>query len=95
MSTQSLPQASPVESLVYAETLYRYAQRRLDPFSLRCWIIQRLMLDQGLAHPRAERVLESVLASVDPGDVGRSQRDHRRARRCIRPALPRRLSVHR
>jgi hypothetical protein len=93
MATQSLPQTSPVESLAYAETLYRYARPRLDAFSLRCWIIQRLMLDQGLAHECAERVFESVLASVGPG-VGSSLRIQRRARRFIRPALPQRLSLH-
>jgi hypothetical protein len=54
--------ATPADSVAYAETLYGYAARRLDPFSLRCWIIQRLMLDEGLEHGCAEDVFEDVRA---------------------------------
>ena len=50
------------DSVSYAECLYRYAAPRLDPFSLRCWIIQRLMLDEGLEHGCAEDVFEDVRA---------------------------------
>jgi hypothetical protein len=34
---------------------------RVDPFSLRCWIIQRLMVDDGLEHESAERAFEHAL----------------------------------
>ena len=42
----------------YAEQLYDYAAGRLDPHSLRCWIIGRLMLDEGLDHTDAEAAFE-------------------------------------
>jgi hypothetical protein len=67
MSTTSTETALP-DSLEYAESLYQYAAQRLDPFSLRCWIIRRLMLDDGLEHPIAEDVFDRVLASAN--DVG-------------------------
>ena len=68
MSTQSVQQTAPVDSLVYAQSLHSYAAHRLDPFSLRCWIIQRLMLDHGLEHACAEDVFEHVLASTLKAD---------------------------
>ena len=55
---------SPVDSLGYAESLYNYAAQRLDAFSLRCWIIHRLMADDGLEHGYAEELFERVLASA-------------------------------
>jgi hypothetical protein len=63
--TQQLPE----NSLAYAESLYRHAASRLDAFSLRCWIIRRLMLDDGLDHQGAERAFEHA--------VGRSRLAHR------------------
>lgn len=63
MATQTAQQA-PLESLAYAESLYSYAAQRLDAFSLRCWVIQRLMADDGLEHPSAEELFERVLASA-------------------------------
>ena len=54
--------ATPADSVAYAASLYGYAARRLDPFSLRCWVIQRLMLDEGLEHGCAEDVFEEVRA---------------------------------
>ena len=68
MSTPSVQQTAPVDSLVYAQSLYNYAARRLDPISLRCWIIQRLMLDDGLEHGCAEDVFEHVLAMTFEAD---------------------------
>ena len=60
---RSLPAlAARADSVAYAECLYRYAAPRLDPFSLRCWIIQRLMLDNGIEHQRAAEVAEYVLS---------------------------------
>jgi hypothetical protein len=64
----------PGDSLAYAETLYVYAGDRLDPFSLRCWIIRRLMLDKGLEHACAERAFEHAV------DVVRRRERARRAR---------------
>ena len=68
MSTQSVQQTASVDSLVYARSLHDYAARRLDPISLRCWIIQRLMLDHGLEHGCAEDVFEHVLSSTSEAD---------------------------
>jgi hypothetical protein len=68
MSTQSALRTAPVDSLAYAQSLYDYAAERLDAFSLRCWIIQRLMLDHGLEHGCAEEAFDHVLASTSKGD---------------------------
>ena len=68
MSTQSVQQTAPVDSLLYARSLHDYAAHRLDPFSLRCWIIRRLMLDHGLEHGCAEEAFEHVLASTLKAD---------------------------
>ena len=65
MSTQSVQQTAPVDSLVYAHFLYNHAAGRLDPISLRCWIIQRLMLDDGLEHGCAEDVFEHVASTSE------------------------------
>lgn len=54
--------AGSVDSMVYAESLYRYAAPRLDRSALRCWLIQRLMLDDGIDHRCAEDVVEHVLS---------------------------------
>ena len=59
-------QEIPETSLAHAESLYRYAATRLDAFSLRCWIIQRLMLDDGLGHENAERAFENVVMGTTP-----------------------------
>jgi hypothetical protein len=59
-------QEIPETSLAHAESLYRYAAPRLDAFSLRCWIIQRLMLDDGLGHENAERAFENVVMGTTP-----------------------------
>lgn len=48
----------------YAEQLYDYAGGRLDPHSLRCWIIGRLMLDEGLDHAGAEAAFEQARFSA-------------------------------
>ena len=80
MSTAAATEKAPPDALEYAESLYDYAVRRLDPFSLRCWIIRRLMLDRGLAHLAAEEVFDLVLAAAtDVGnrDVRRLVRDRR------------------
>ena len=69
MSTAPAEATAPPESLKYAQSLYDYAAQRLDPFSLRCWIIRRLMLDDGLEHVIAEQVVDRVLASA-PKDMG-------------------------
>ena len=60
--SRTTPSAA-LDSLAYAESLCRYAGDRLDPFSLRCWIVRRLMLDDGLDHSSAERAFEHVVAS--------------------------------
>jgi hypothetical protein len=69
---------SPVDSLAYAESLYEYAAQRLDAFSLRCWIIGRLMADDGLEHECAEELFERVLASA------LKKREAQEARRLLR-----------
>jgi hypothetical protein len=48
----------------YAEQLYDYAAGRLDAHSLRCWIIGRLMLDEGLDHTDAEAAFEQARFSA-------------------------------
>jgi len=58
MSPELLSQQIPEDSLAYADSLYSYASPRLDELSLRCWVIQRLMLDDGLDHASAERAFE-------------------------------------
>jgi hypothetical protein len=67
------PRGAAADAVLYARSLHAYAARRLDPFSLRCWIIQRLMLDQGLEHETAELVYEEVLSPAE---------------RCGNPAAP-------
>ena len=81
MSTQSPPQAATGESHAYAESLYVYAAERLDAFSLRCWIIQRLMLDEGLDHECAERAFEHVLDRARNAELAQRVRDLERQRR--------------
>lgn len=86
MSTQSPAAGVPSDSLAYAETLYVYAARRLDAFSLRCWIIQRLMLDEGLEHTCAETAFEHVLGTAGAAEaakrVGQLRRQRRRESIC-------------
>ena len=64
MSTTSATETAPLGSLEYAESLYDYAAERLDAFSLRCWVIRRLMADDALEHGCAEELFERVLASA-------------------------------
>jgi hypothetical protein len=66
MTTGTQAPGASADFASYAESLYRYAGAHLDPFSLRCWIIQRLMLDHGLEHRSAKEIYESVRAQ----DVG-------------------------
>lgn len=80
MPSQTTPVA-PLDSLVYAESLYRYAGNRLDPYSLRCWIIRRLMLDDGLDHSCAELAFEHVLASRPEREDARGARAARTSSR--------------
>jgi hypothetical protein len=68
MSRDLLSQRIPEDSLTYADSLYRYASARLDEFSLRCWVIRRLMLDDGLEHESAERAFEHAREN-GTGDV--------------------------
>ena len=78
--SQTTPVAPP-DSLAYAESLYRYAGSRLDPYSLRCWIIRRLMLDDGLDHSCAELAFEHVLASKPEREEVRAARAGRTSSR--------------
>ena len=75
------PQAARGESFAYAESLYGYAAGRLNPFSLRCWLIQRLMLDLGLEHGCAEEAVEHVLDVNRRAEPARSVHDLERQRR--------------
>jgi hypothetical protein len=61
MSTHQLPAHDTSRCLAYANGLHRYAANRLDDVTLRCWIIQRLMLDEGIAHTAAEAIFERVV----------------------------------
>ena len=61
------PQAGSASSLEYAEQLHAYAAGRLDEHSLRCWIIGRLMLDEGLDHTGAEEAFEQARTSARNG----------------------------
>jgi hypothetical protein len=71
--------AAPADSVSYAESLYGYAAPRLDPFSLRCWIIERLMLDEGIEHRCAEEIFEYVL-SKQPAFAREARHTSRRHR---------------
>lgn len=71
MSTRATTPIAAVDSLAHAQSLYEYAAERLDPFSLRCWIIQRLMYDDGLEHECAETMVARVLASASKESRGR------------------------
>ena len=99
MSTTSAPEKPPPDALEYAESLYDYAAQRLDPFSLRCWIIRRLMLDAGLAHLAAEEVFDRVLASANDGAYGvvhgrLSEPRHQSSRRLRSSARERARRLH-
>ena len=50
--------------VTYAEQLYDYGAGRLDANSLRCWIIGRLMLDEGVDHAAAEEEFEHARSSA-------------------------------
>ena len=56
----------------YADQLYDHAAGRLDPDSLRCWIIGRLMLDEGVDHAAAEGAFESARSSAHLRDAATS-----------------------
>ena len=85
MSTRSRPRSAPVDSHAYAESLYGYAACRLDAFSLRCWIIRRLMFDLGLDHARAEELFERVYAAaLNAGSARITREAHRRPHASIR-----------
>jgi hypothetical protein len=82
MSSDPLCREIPERSLTYADSLYRYASSRLDELSLRCWVIQRLMLDDGLEHESAERAFEHARDTVREAAVlGGTCDRRRRARR--------------
>lgn len=81
MSTQSSANAARGDSHAYAESLYAYAAERLDPFSLHCWIVQRLMLDEGIEHERAEEAFELVLDRARTAERDLTVRDLERRRR--------------
>ena len=78
MSAEPLSQGIPDDSLTYADSMYRYASSRLDAFSLRCWIIQRLMLDDGLDHESAERAFDYALEIARTAAIRRAAGGHRR-----------------
>jgi hypothetical protein len=73
MSTHQLPAHDTSRCLAYASGLHRYAANRLDDVSLRCWIIQRLMLDEGIDHAAADAIFERVIEEA--------RRDGQRRRR--------------
>lgn len=81
MSIPQSAQGAPADSLAYAESLYGYAAERLDALSLRCWIVQRLMLDEGLDHTGAETVFGQLLASAPKVDTRGARRLGRERRR--------------
>jgi len=85
MSPELLSQRIPEDSLSYAHSLYRYASSRLDEVSLRCWIIQRLMLDDGLEYESAERAFEHARDTAREAAVLRGSSDRRR--RARRPSF--------
>jgi hypothetical protein len=85
MSPEPLSQPIPKDSLTYAESLYSYASSRLDAFSLRCWIIQRLMVDDGLEHESAERAFEYARDIAREASVQRAACSRRR--RIRRPSF--------
>lgn len=76
MSHELLSQQIPEDSLAYADSLYSYASPRLGELSLRCWVIQRLMLDDGLDHASAERAFEHARDVARTASAWRSA--HRR-----------------
>jgi hypothetical protein len=45
----------------YAAALCAYAAPKLDAWSLRCWLIHRLMRDEGLDHASAELIVDQLL----------------------------------
>jgi hypothetical protein len=47
----------------YAAGLHAYAAPRLDPLSLRAWMVQRLMLDLSLDHDGAEELTVRVMSA--------------------------------
>ena len=89
MSTHLLPSRIEPDAAAYAASLHRYAASRIDAFSLRCWIIRRLMLDQGLDHETAERTCDRVLMSAANAAAEAKARELRRARHhgAVLPAL--------
>lgn len=61
-------------NVAYARDLHNYARHRLDDFSLHCWIVQRLMLDEGLDHETAEVAFARLLDELrDEGCRGRGR----------------------
>jgi hypothetical protein len=80
----------PPGSLAYAESMYRYAAERLDAFSLRCWIVRRLMLDDGLGHESAVHAFEHALDVAARARSPRSDRARRSRSGLLRVGLHRR-----
>ena len=80
---------SPAGSLAYAESLYRYAADRLDAFSLRCWIVRRLMLDAGLEHETAVHAFEHAVEAAGPARTTASDRPRRSRSQLLRVRLDR------
>jgi hypothetical protein len=81
MSTQHPPEAVPPNCVAYAHGLHRYAAHRLDDVSLRCWIVRRLMIDEGLDHAAAEAVFERVFEEAGRDECRRRSRTAPRVRR--------------
>jgi hypothetical protein len=70
---------APAVAEKHAEALYAYGAPLLDGFHLRCWIVQRLMLDCGLDHAAAEQVWARLPRRLPLG-TARSPGRHRRPR---------------
>ena len=60
------PSTPSADAVLYARSLHEYAAPHLDAFSLRCWIIQRLMLDLEVEHEAADRACGVVLSADQP-----------------------------
>jgi len=87
-------QQVPAASLVYAESLFDYASSRLDAVSLRCWIIQRLMLDNGLDHEIAEQAFEQAVGMARAAAATSAPRRRPRRGRAPSFTLGRRSATH-
>jgi hypothetical protein len=85
MSTQLVLSRIEADAASYAASLHNHAACRLDSFSLRCWIIRRLMLDQGLGHDAAERTCDRVLSRA--ANAAAEAKEHELRRACRRGSL--------